>query len=60
MRWVYLQFDGERVWTVGFYDPDGKFHPDSDWKSRLSAAQRTAWLNGASTGQEEPLRKNRV
>lgn len=34
------------LWTVGFYDPQGKWHPESDHNSREEAAKRVAWLNG--------------
>lgn len=35
------------VWTVGFYDPDGKFQTDSDHNNREDAAKRVHYLNGA-------------
>ena len=35
------------LWTVGFYSPDGKWHPESDHEARESAAERVAWLNGS-------------
>jgi hypothetical protein len=34
------------LWTVGFYDPDGKFHPESDHDSADEAAERVSFLNG--------------
>jgi len=47
--WVYYESehnpDGS-LWTVGFYDPTGKFHPESDHVKEESAAQRVHWLNG--------------
>lgn len=48
MTWVYIQSE-PALWTVGFYDPRGKFQPDSDHTERESAAKRCAWLNGART-----------
>jgi len=34
------------VWTVGYYSPDGKCHPESDHDSKDKAAARVHWLNG--------------
>ena len=34
------------LYTVGFYDPSGKWHGDSDWSSREEAAQCVHYLNG--------------
>jgi len=34
------------LWTVGFYDPAGKWHSESDWGDREDAAKRVAFLNG--------------
>lgn len=44
--WVYVQSDG--VWTTGFYDPNGLWHPDHDWNSLEEAAERVRWLNGGN------------
>lgn len=35
-----------RLWTVGFYKPDGKFEPESDHDNKDVAAARVHWLNG--------------
>lgn len=45
MSWVYIRTE-PRLWTVGFYDPDGTWHPDSDHDDPDSAAERVHWLNG--------------
>lgn len=45
MKWVYVQSE-PGLWTVGFYDPSGKWHTDSDHSDRENAAERCAWLNG--------------
>lgn len=37
------------LWTVGHYDPDGKFIPESDHKSAADAAARVAYLNGGQS-----------
>lgn len=46
MSYVYIRSE-PRLWTVGFYDPSGRFIPESDHDSREEAAKRTAWLNGS-------------
>ena len=38
--------DYNTLYTVGFYDPAGKWHPDSDHEDREIAAERVAFLNG--------------
>ena len=40
----------ERLWTVGFYKPDGTWEPESDWTEAEDAAVRVNYLNGG-TGQ---------
>ena len=35
------------LYTVGFYAPDGKWHPEKDCTSEEEAARRVAWLNGS-------------
>ena len=43
--WVYIRSE-PGLWTVGFYDPDGKFQPDSDHDNISDAAERCHYLNG--------------
>lgn len=48
-RYVYIESEkGEfgSLYTVGFYDPKGKWVPESDHNSAEKAAARVAWLNG--------------
>lgn len=45
MSYVYKSFE-PGLWTVGFYQPDGTWYPESDHKSSEEAAKRVAWLNG--------------
>lgn len=33
-------------WTVGHYDPQGNWHPASDWATQEEAADEVARLNG--------------
>lgn len=44
--WVYIQSEPGLL-TVGFYDPKGKWHADSDHNTRAEAAARVAYLNGS-------------
>ena len=45
MSYVYLE-SMPQLWTVGFYDPSGKWQPESDHESAENAAARVHWLNG--------------
>jgi len=54
--WVYIRCHEAGVWTVGFYDPAGKWHPESDHESREDAAKRVHYLNGG-TDEEESERE---
>lgn len=43
--YVYIQSE-PNLWTVGFYSPDDKWNPESDHKTKESAAERVHYLNG--------------
>ncbi len=43
--YVYIKSE-PMLWTVGFYSPDGKWNPESDWESQSLAAERVHYLNG--------------
>ena len=45
--WVYIRSE-PGLWTVGFYDPSGKFQPESDHDSPDDAAKRAHYLNGGA------------
>lgn len=45
--YVYVRSDSEMLWTVGFFDSQGRWEPESDWGTPDEAAERTAWLNGS-------------
>jgi hypothetical protein len=45
--YVYREI-GPDLFAVGFYDPSGKWHEDTEHRRRETAAKRVAWLNGAS------------
>lgn len=50
MTWVYERTE-PGLYTVGFYDPNGKWHPDSDYANREEAANRVHHLNGGQGGE---------
>lgn len=41
------------LWTVGFYDPAGKWQPESDHESTDAAGDRCNYLNGEAATQED-------
>lgn len=43
--WVYVLSE-PGLFTVGFYDPTGRWHSDSDHATREDAAARVHYLNG--------------
>jgi len=50
--YVYIRSE-PGLWTVGFYSPDGEWHPESDHESIEEAAARVAWLNGQMINSEK-------
>jgi hypothetical protein len=38
----------QRLYTVGHYDPSGKWHAESDHDNKESAAERVHYLNGGN------------
>ena len=53
MTWVYIKTE-PHLWTVGFYDPKGKWEPESDHSTAKDAAQRVHWLNGGKKEEPKP------
>lgn len=47
MSYVYKKTE-PGLWTVGCDDPQGKWHPDSDWNTTQEAADRCHYLNGGN------------
>ena len=43
--YVYIKSEPS-LWTVGFYNPQGKWIPESDYDNAEEAAQRVHYLNG--------------
>lgn len=52
--YVYIKSEPQ-LWTVGFYTPDGKWVPESDYECRDDAAERVHWLNGG--GKQGDIRE---
>ena len=52
--YVYRKCPGERVWTVGFYDPTGQWYAESDHVTSGEAAARVHYLHGGT--QNPPIR----
>lgn len=54
--YVYIVTEPENsLYTVGFYDPGGKFVPESDWPNRKQASERVHYLNGGSKNDAEAI-----
>ena len=45
MLYVYIKSE-PCLWTVGFYDPKGVWHPDCDFDNQTLARERVHYLNG--------------
>ncbi len=45
--WIYRKTE-HGLWTVGFYDPQGKWHSESDHDAPGDAANHVNWLNGGN------------
>jgi hypothetical protein len=45
--YVYIQTESN-LFTVGFYDPSEKWHPESDHETKEEAAKRVHYLNGGN------------
>ena len=50
--WVYIKSE-PTLWTVGFYDPKGKWNAESDHDSPESARKCVVMLNGRGNEDEE-------
>ena len=62
MSWVYIDHvdGGFRTYTVGFYNPDGKWHSDSDHDSKADAGLRCNFLNGGPSDQRMQELRNAI
>jgi hypothetical protein len=59
VSYVYIRSEPQ-LWTVGFYAPDGKWHPESDHGSSEEAAERVVLLNGGLVEDTKRLGRIRV
>jgi hypothetical protein len=50
--WVYIKSE-PNLYTVGFYDPKGKWNPESDWDTKEDAIKRVRYLNGGKETANE-------
>jgi len=50
--WVYIRSEPS-LWTVGFYEPNGKWNPESDHSTPEKAAARVRHLSGAREHEVE-------
>ena len=48
VMWVYRHFNYAGCYTVGFYDPNGEWIPESDHADSEAAAKRVHYLNGGA------------
>ena len=59
--WVYLKSKTpDRLWTVGFYTPEGRWEAESDHDSPEEAAQRVRWLSGGGVAEGLPELVNAI
>lgn len=54
-NYVYIRSE-QNLWTVGFYDPSGRWISESDHSAPQEAAERVHWLNGAERRAESAER----
>jgi hypothetical protein len=47
MSYVYESFE-PGLYTVGYYDGDGHWHPEGDYGTRVEARQAVHYLNGGN------------
>ena len=58
--YVYQDSRETGVFTVGFFDPAGEWHAETDHADPEDAAKRTAWLNGSGRAPDVGGLKNRI
>ena len=55
--YVYVKSE-PGLWTVGFYDPKGKWVAESDHDNPRDAAERVAWLNGSRPSMPDSVQRS--
>jgi hypothetical protein len=56
MNYVYRYIEyivHDHLWSVGYFDPKGRWQEESDYATADEAAKRVAWLNGGSVDRNE-------
>lgn len=50
-NYVFVKSDDGALYTTGFFDPAGNWHPDKDfaWSDHEKASERVHYLNGGSS-----------
>lgn len=51
-NWIYRKLE-PKLWTVGFYSPEGAWETESDHPTPDKASQRVHWLNGGIVAKEK-------
>lgn len=54
-KYVHLESE-PGLWTVGFYDPSGKWHPYTDYNDEKEAVSQVRFLNGG----EDPDKADQI
>jgi hypothetical protein len=57
MKWVYIPSE-PGLFTVGWEDTSGKWHPESDHENRDAAAKRVMVLNGLADPYDDLRAEN--
>jgi hypothetical protein len=57
MNYVYIPAKNGEPATVGYYDPKGDWHPESDHDTDELAAARVRFLNGVILSESAPKAK---
>lgn len=52
--WIYIRSE-PGLYTVGFFEPGGKWHAESDFNDQGEAAARVHYLNGGSAAPAPAL-----
>ena len=50
--YVYIKSE-PNLYTVGFYDPSGKWRPESDHDTKEKAAEAVHYLNGGTSVKDK-------
>jgi len=51
---VYRYSKNDRLWTVGYYEPSGSWHPIADCNSEQAAMRMVNFLNGGNGNYPVP------